>query len=224
MIEYVELRIRDPVYVESINVYETYAPGRLVKIQLLDPSGAWDTVWEGVAADQSTFSAARIFSPPLARRQYLTQDIRLEVDNIDSTDWYEIDAVEVMSWNCAYTANVYSENSLQNMHVRRNFASSILVGGSADLYEIRAGEVYMIDELNLALNVSAASCPLLGEPCSKERGTFAVTAVDPAAAAALFVMMPSLAPDGSLIFSLLDDTHGMASFTVTFTDDGGLFR
>ena len=70
-IEHLELRFRNSVIVSSVNLYETYGPGRIIKIQLLDPSGTWDIVWQGDAQDQSSFDAARIFSPPMESRAYM---------------------------------------------------------------------------------------------------------------------------------------------------------
>jgi len=86
-----------PVQVGSVEVYETYKPGRLIRIQTRDPNGVWDTVWTGEAQDPSTFPAARIFAPPLESRAYATQHVRLEVDFITKSEYYEIDAVAVVS-------------------------------------------------------------------------------------------------------------------------------
>jgi len=105
------------------------------------------------------------------------------------------------------------------MHLRRNFASSLRMGGVLDPYEIRAADSYVLNELNLVLNVSASVCP--DEPCDPQLGTFAVVADNQAAANQLFVVMPFVAPDVSLVFSLRENRNGVASFTVTLTDDGG---
>jgi len=128
--------------------------------------------------------------------------------------------------NCSYTSQVYSEKVhlvsekvAQKMHLRRNFASSLRMGGVLDPYEIRAADSYVLNELNLVLNVSASVCP--DEPCDPQLGTFAVVADNQAAANQLFVVMPFVAPDGSLVFSLRENRNGVASFTVTLTDDGG---
>lgn len=128
-------------------------------------------------------------------------------------------SAEAAPGNCSYTAQVYSEKVAQKMHVRRNFASSLRMGGALDLYEIRAADPYELTELSLPLPVSASVCPL--EPCSSQLATFAVVADSLAAAEYLFVVMPFVAPDGSLIFSLRDNRNGVASFTLSLTDDGG---
>jgi hypothetical protein len=96
-IEWLELQFALPVQVGSVEVYETYNPGRLIRIQTRDPNGVWDTVWTGEAQDPSTFSAARIFAPPLESRAYATQHVRLEVDFVTTSEYYEIDAVAVVS-------------------------------------------------------------------------------------------------------------------------------
>jgi hypothetical protein len=101
------------------------------------------------------------------------------------------------------------------MHVRRNFASSIRMGGN-DTSEIRAAQQVVVNGLNISLTVGGEACP--SDPCSSQRGSFVVNA---AAAARLFGVMPFIAPDGSLVFSLRPSTSGEMSFTVTFSDDGG---
>ena len=121
------------------------------------------------------------------------------------------------SGDCSYSAGVYVED-MDKWHVRRNFASSIRMGG-ADHTEVRAAASYVHGPLNLPLTVVEEACPL--EPCSRQRATFAVVAHDLAAANHLFVSPPSMVLDGSLIFALRDNTNGVATFSITLTDDGG---
>jgi hypothetical protein len=122
------------------------------------------------------------------------------------------------SGNCSYTAEIYVQD-MDKWHLRRNFASSILMGGSADRSEIRAAASYVHSQLNLPLTVAEGLCP--SEPCLPQKATFAVVAHDIAASQHLFVSPPSVALDGSLIFALRDNTHGVATFSITLTDDGG---
>jgi len=123
--------------------------------------------------------------------------------------------------NCSYTAEVYGAAVQPKMHVRRSFASSIRMGGTADPYEIRGAASYVLDELGLAMPVAESACPPPGEPCSRQLGTFNVIPDDAAVAAGLFVVMPRVTGDGSLVFGLRDSTSGSASFTVSLADDGG---
>ena len=94
--EYLELTFATSVVVSAVEVYETFGAGSCVKIQLLNPSGAFDTVWEGPKTPQGTFTTAQIFAPQLQLRAYNTHTIRLEFDTTGNIDWYEIDAVKLI--------------------------------------------------------------------------------------------------------------------------------
>ena len=100
--EWLELRFATAVEVGAVVVYETYKLGRLVKVQLLDENGQWDTVWSGGPEDPSSFTAARKFTPTLQHRSYKTRQVRLEAD-FTNGEYYEIDAVLLVS-SCSTTA------------------------------------------------------------------------------------------------------------------------
>jgi hypothetical protein len=99
-IEYLELNFATSVVVSAVEVYETFGAGSCVKIQLRDPSGELDTVWQGPKTSQSSFTTARIFAPELQLRAYSTRTIRLEIDKTGNADWYEIDAVKLIKTEC----------------------------------------------------------------------------------------------------------------------------
>lgn len=114
-IEWLELRFATAVEVGAVRIYETYMPGRLVKIQLLDENGQWDTVWTPPEGPEDAFLAARIFAPALEPRGYKTRQVRLEADFVAPSgfNFYMIDAVSLVSacprvddgWLCSNTVS-----------------------------------------------------------------------------------------------------------------------
>ena len=52
-VEYVELYFAESAVVKAVEIYERAAIDRLVQVQLLDPGGSWDTVWQGLTGDAS---------------------------------------------------------------------------------------------------------------------------------------------------------------------------
>lgn len=53
------------IYIQSINIYETYKGGSAWRISFKSPNGSWLTVWEVDRATLSTVPSSRIFSPPI---------------------------------------------------------------------------------------------------------------------------------------------------------------
>ena len=78
--DWVEIKLERPMRVVAIELYETFHPGACVSISLWSngPEG-WDPVWQGDAQQASLPAEARIFAPPLERRSYDTQFLRIEL-------------------------------------------------------------------------------------------------------------------------------------------------
>ncbi len=68
LVEYLELSFTTLAVVSAVEIYETYGAGSCIKIQVLEPAGVWDTVWQGPKSSQSSFTTAQIFRPQLKLR------------------------------------------------------------------------------------------------------------------------------------------------------------
>lgn len=88
----------------AVEIYETYGAGSCIKIQVLEPAGVWDTVWQGPKSSQSSFTTAQIFRPQLKLRAYSTRSIRLEIHTSSNAQPYEIDAVKLNGNGCTACA------------------------------------------------------------------------------------------------------------------------
>lgn len=79
----------------GIEIYETYNPGAVVKVEVLDlNTDEWIVVWEGVA--DTVGEEIAVFSPPLSTVEFATNQVRLTIDEPSVPGWNEIDAVRLI--------------------------------------------------------------------------------------------------------------------------------
>jgi len=93
--EFLELRYLNKWYVTSIDVFETYNPGHIVRISAgIDTMNGivWYPIWQG-EAEKTRFGKSRIFSPPVIPFPYKTDSIRLDMDCTQAKSWVEIDSI-----------------------------------------------------------------------------------------------------------------------------------
>ncbi|GFO41974.1 F-box/lrr-repeat protein 4 [Plakobranchus ocellatus] len=92
--QYLELEYDIPVCPTAINIYETFNPGAVVAVKILDTNGRWEMLWSVKKPVHLTQS--RIFSPALKETNSKTTQIRIEVNCKAAGTWCEIDAVELV--------------------------------------------------------------------------------------------------------------------------------
>lgn len=79
----------------GIEIYESYNPGAVSKIEVLDSNtDEWVVVWEGVA--DTIGEEIAIFSPPLTAVDFATNQVRITIDEPSVPSWNEIDAVKLI--------------------------------------------------------------------------------------------------------------------------------
>lgn len=84
-----------PVIPAGIEIYESYNPGAIVRIEVLDPNtDEWVVVWEGTA--DTAGEDVAVFSPALAAVDFATDQVRLTIDEPAVSGWNEIDAVKLV--------------------------------------------------------------------------------------------------------------------------------
>lgn len=54
-----------PVFVDAINIYETYNAGGVVDVEVLSPEGSWLSVWQ--ADHPMVITTSRMFSVPIEK-------------------------------------------------------------------------------------------------------------------------------------------------------------
>eukprot|EP00042_Codosiga_hollandica_P050289 m.597111 g.597111 ORF g.597111 m.597111 type:complete len:445 (+) comp58061_c0_seq19:95-1429(+) len=91
--EFIVFEVQTPVIPNRFEIYETLAPGALVKITGETPDG-WVDLWTGTP-DLTKAGASRIFEPPITPSNYPIKTFRFDIDATTWTNWYEIDAVAI---------------------------------------------------------------------------------------------------------------------------------
>ncbi|KAK3103757.1 hypothetical protein FSP39_021670 [Pinctada imbricata] len=92
--QYIEVGFAETLYVDKVNIYETYNAGGVKEIKFLNPSGLWETVWKTSHVQQITTS--RIFSPKIKKTDYPTDILHITVDCTLARMYVEIDAIEII--------------------------------------------------------------------------------------------------------------------------------
>lgn len=92
-LQWVELGFLEAVYVEHVEIYETFNPGSIVKIELVDTTGSSHRIWEGEGGPAAT--TARVFSVKNVIVTVPCQGVRITLDTDAVGGWNEIDAVSI---------------------------------------------------------------------------------------------------------------------------------
>eukprot|EP00300_Choanocystis_sp_HF-7_P010003 c16740_g2_i1.p1 GENE.c16740_g2_i1~~c16740_g2_i1.p1 ORF type:complete len:368 (+),score=56.43 c16740_g2_i1:263-1366(+) len=95
--EHIELGYSRPLKIKTILIYETFNPGAVVRVSLLDPkTQEWRCVYDGEPHQLTLPPESRIFSPELRRVDFATTAVRLDLNTASSRSWSEIDAVGIV--------------------------------------------------------------------------------------------------------------------------------
>ena len=96
--EWVELEFEHMAMVSGIEVYETFAPGSVVRVCFRKwETGEWDTVWQGPPQHATVQQGApRVFAPLLRPRTYATNAVRLQLSPHGKQGCGAVDAVRLL--------------------------------------------------------------------------------------------------------------------------------
>lgn len=92
-LQWVELGFTEAVYVDSVDIYESFNPGAIVKVELVDTTGRWHLIWEGKGGSAGT--TARVFRVKNDIVSVPCQRVRITLDTDSVSGWNEIDAVSI---------------------------------------------------------------------------------------------------------------------------------
>ena len=95
-IDWLELTYEVPVRPTEIHIYEVWAPGSVVKVEVKNQLGVYHTVYEGTPTPHPT--CLRTFSIHVTSVTDLVNAVRLTVDQRTRRDWNEIDAVQLVGY------------------------------------------------------------------------------------------------------------------------------
>eukprot|EP00301_Raphidiophrys_heterophryoidea_P005957 c12444_g1_i2.p1 GENE.c12444_g1_i2~~c12444_g1_i2.p1 ORF type:complete len:2218 (+),score=558.81 c12444_g1_i2:626-7279(+) len=92
--EYIELQFKSAVKFFGFEILETYNPGAVAKVSVLDPNtGDWVPVYEAEAQNQKIGKETRVFRPSITVPSFRSNAVRLDLDCTKATSYSEIDAV-----------------------------------------------------------------------------------------------------------------------------------
>jgi hypothetical protein len=95
-VEFVELLFKREVYVQRVEIFETFNPGCVTMISVMNKeTNHWESVWSGNPTKVTTNCRARIFAPPLRSKLFKTNLIRIDFDTRPYNSWCEIDGVKI---------------------------------------------------------------------------------------------------------------------------------
>jgi hypothetical protein len=95
-LDWLELRYQTPVRPTEVRIYEVWAPGAIVKVEVKDQSNVYHTVYTAAAkASTGCLNTLRI---PISTITEPVVGIRLTLDQQVHNDWTEIDAVRLLGY------------------------------------------------------------------------------------------------------------------------------
>ncbi|MGI6037567.1 MAG: hypothetical protein ACOYD6_04995, partial [Limnochordia bacterium] len=92
-LQWVELGFAEGVYVDRVEIYETFNPGAILKVELVDITGDWHLIWEGKGGSAGV--GARVFSVQNGIVTVPCDRVRITLDTDSVSGWNEIDAVSI---------------------------------------------------------------------------------------------------------------------------------
>nr|XP_022322050.1 uncharacterized protein LOC111123780 [Crassostrea virginica] len=97
-VHFIELKFPGKLFLNKINIFETYHAGAVVRIAAKDPQNQWVDVYNVTHAH--LIRKSRKFSPKLKDVQFPVRELRIEVDCSVPRSYVEIDAVEIVGGRC----------------------------------------------------------------------------------------------------------------------------
>ena len=92
--EWIELTYDTLVFPTQVNIYQTYYPNQVVKVELIDNASVYHIVYTG--EPESIEQCPYILSIPVKDADYLVAGVRITIDQSQIGNWNEIDAVELV--------------------------------------------------------------------------------------------------------------------------------
>jgi len=92
--DWLEVTFDTAVEPTEINIYASYNPSAIVKVEVKDTDGAYHTIWEGEPELVDECPTITTFSVTAAGLKAKT--VRISIDQSNHTGWDEIDAVQLV--------------------------------------------------------------------------------------------------------------------------------
>lgn len=96
VIEWIQVGFEKPVHATGVRIRQTYAPGAIIKIELLDEKGEAHTVFDGI--DDAALPAWTIvwFERTFPKTEFRVKGARITLASSAVRGWNEIDAIQLI--------------------------------------------------------------------------------------------------------------------------------
>lgn len=95
-IEWLEVQFAKPVHATQIRIRQNYAPGAIIKVELIDENGAKHTVAQGVDQQKYPPNTISWFDRSFEKTAYKAVGARITLATNAVPGWNEIDAVQLL--------------------------------------------------------------------------------------------------------------------------------
>lgn len=95
-IEWLEVKFDKPVHATELRIRQSYFPGAIIKLELIDDSGARHAVWQGVDSQQYAPNTITWFKTSIEKTPYVATGARITLATNAVSGWNEIDAVQLL--------------------------------------------------------------------------------------------------------------------------------
>ncbi|CAC5409331.1 unnamed protein product [Mytilus coruscus] len=91
--QFIEVEFEQEIYIQKIEIYETYHAGAVKTISARKPNNNYEVIWNTKSV--TNMNCSRIFSPDFKRLSFLCKILRINIDCTASKSWVEIDAIKI---------------------------------------------------------------------------------------------------------------------------------
>jgi hypothetical protein len=95
-LEWVKLTFSKAVNATGVKIRQTYGPGAIIKVELIDDKGKNHTVWEGIDKTKYDPDKIKYFTASFDKTAYKTKTVKITLATNSVQGWNEIDAVQLV--------------------------------------------------------------------------------------------------------------------------------
>lgn len=95
-IEWVKLTFPKAVFASEVRIRQTFNPGAIIKIELIDDKGKSNTIWEGVDKIKYSPNTIKYFTASFKKTGYKTKTVKITLATNSVKGYNEIDAVQLV--------------------------------------------------------------------------------------------------------------------------------
>jgi hypothetical protein len=95
-LEWVQLTFSKAVNAYEVRIRQTFNPGAIIKVELIDEKGKNHTIWEGVDKTKYEQDKIQYFISKFDKTDYKTKSVKITLATNSVPGWNEIDAVQLI--------------------------------------------------------------------------------------------------------------------------------